>query len=412
MDRLVFHVDVNSAFLSWEAAKRVREGLEDIRLIPSVIGGDREKRTGVVLAKSIPAKKYGIRTGEPITMALRKYPKLFIARPDFGLYTRCSKAFMDICREYTPVVEPYSIDECFLDMSGMGRIYPDPVAVAYEIKSRIYTELGFTVNVGVGPNKILAKMASDFEKPNKVHTLFEQELESKLWPLPVGDLFSVGSATKDKLIKGGINTIGDLAKADLGYIQRIIGQKWGEQLHQYANGIDSSPVLDKVEDAKGYSNSTTLEKDVKSSEEARMILLALTDSVAARMRADNVQTFCVGVTIRSNEFKDRSHQRKLHAPTDVTSEIYEVVQQLFDELWDGKTPLRLLGVSLTNVVKDPAEQTSLFPDERKDKSRKVDKAVDSIRGRFGSGTIVAGANYKSDISVGRKHKAQLDENEK
>ncbi len=412
MDRLVFHVDVNSAFLSWEAAKRVREGLDDIRLIPSVIGGDREKRTGVVLAKSIPAKKYGIRTGEPITMALRKYPKLFIARPDFGLYTRCSKAFMDICREYTPVVEPYSIDECFLDMSGMGRIYPDPVAVAYEIKSRIYTELGFTVNVGVGPNKILAKMASDFEKPNKVHTLFAQEIESKLWPLPVGDLFSVGAATKDKLIKGGINTIGDLAKADLGYIQRMIGQKWGEQLHQYANGIDSSPVLDKVEDAKGYSNSTTLEKDVKSSEEARMILLALTDSVAARMRADNVQAFCVGVTIRSNEFKDRSHQRKLSAPTDVTTEIYEVVQQLFDELWDRRTPLRLLGVSLTNVVKDCAEQTSLFPDERKDKSRKVDKAVDSIRGRFGSGTIVAGANYKSDINVGKKHKAQMEQKDK
>lgn len=412
MDRLVFHIDVNSAFLSWEAAKRVREGLEDIRLIPSVIGGDREKRTGVVLAKSIPAKKYGVNTGEPITMALRKCPKLFISRPDFGLYTRCSKAFMDICREYTPVVEPYSIDECFLDMSGMGRIYPDPIAVAYEIKSRIYTELGFTVNVGVGPNKILAKMASDFEKPNKVHTLFAQEIESKLWPLPVGELFSVGSATKDKLIKGGINTIGDLAKAELGYIQRIIGQKWGEQLHQYANGIDASPVLDKIEDAKGYSNSTTLESDVKSSEEARKILLALTDSVAARMRADCVQAFCVGVTIRSNEFKDRSHQRKLIAPTDVTTEIYEVVQQLFDELWDRKTPLRLLGVSLTNVVKDCAEQTSLFPDEKKDKSRKVDKAVDSIRGRFGSGTIVAGANYKSDISVGRKHKAQLDQKDK
>ena len=206
MKRLVFHVDVNSAFLSWEAAKRVAEGGEDIRLIPSAIGGDREKRTGVILAKSIPAKQYHIKTGEPVAMALRKCPELYLTKPDFRLYERSSKAFMDICREYAPVVEKYSIDECFLDMSGTSLIYPDPVALANEIKNKIRDTLGFTVNIGVGENKLLAKMASDFEKPDKVHTLFLSEIEKKLWPLPVRNLFSVGHATAERLEKISIKT--------------------------------------------------------------------------------------------------------------------------------------------------------------------------------------------------------------
>ena len=234
MKRLVFHVDVNSAFLSWEAAKRVAEGGEDIRLIPSAIGGDREKRTGVILAKSIPAKQYQIKTGEPVAMALRKCPDLYLAKPDFRLYERSSKAFMDICREYAPVVEKYSIDECFLDMSGTSLIYPDPVALAHEIKNKIRDTLGFTVNIGIGENKLLAKMASDFEKPDKVHTLFLSEMEEKLWPLPVRNLFSVGHATAERLEKISIKTIGDLAKTDLKWVQNILGKKLGEQLHHYA----------------------------------------------------------------------------------------------------------------------------------------------------------------------------------
>lgn len=211
MDRLVFHVDVNSAFLSWEAARRVANGEPDIRLIPSAIGGDREKRTGVVLAKSIPAKKFGIKTGEPIGIALRKCPDLFLARPDFRLYETNSKKFMDICREYAPVVEKASIDECYLDFTGTHRICPDPIAQAHTIKNRIRDELGFTVNVGIGSNKLLAKMASDFEKPDKVHTLFLSEMPQKMWSLPVGELFTVGGATADKLRHAKIMTIGDLA---------------------------------------------------------------------------------------------------------------------------------------------------------------------------------------------------------
>ena len=381
MERIIFHIDVNSAFLSWEAAKRVKNGEADIRLIPSAIGGDRDKRTGVILAKSIPAKKFGIKTGEPIGMALRKCPDLYLAKPDFRLYVKCSKAFMDICREYTPVVEKYSIDECFLDMTGTNMLYPDPIAAAYEIKDRIYRELGFTVNVGIGPCKILAKMASDFEKPNKVHTLFYDEVPKKMWPLPVGELFSIGHSTADKLECAGIKTIGDLAMLDLTSVQSLIGDKIGKQIHDYANGIDPSPVLEEPEEAKGYSISTTLEEDVVTAEEANKILLALADSVSARMRADNKKAFCVGVTIRGNNFKNHSHQHTLDEATDITTEIYNVSKKLFSELWDKKTPLRLLGISLTQITDEDNTQLSFFPTETKEKERRLDKAMDSIRSR-------------------------------
>ncbi len=408
MKNLIFHVDVNSAFLSWEAARRVAAGEVDIRLIPSAIGGDREKRTGVILAKSIPAKKFGVKTGEPVGMALRKCPDLYLARPDFKLYEKNSRAFMDICRQYAPVVEKYSIDECFLDMSGTSLIYPDPVAIAHEIKDKIREELGFTVNVGISSNKLLAKMASDFEKPDKVHTLFTEEVPEKMWPMPVGELFSVGKATAERLATANIRTIGELADMGKERLCILLGNKMGLMLHNYANGIDDSPVLAEPEEAKGYSNSTTLETDVTDFEQAKVILLALADSVSARMRADGAKAYCISVTARSNTFKTRSHQRKLDEATDITTEIYEIAKQLFDELWDGKTPLRLLGLAATDITREEYVQQSLFFDEKKDKARKIDKAVDSIRGRFGTNIISRGSAYGSSLRVGNKHKAQME----
>lgn len=408
MNPLIFHVDVNSAYLSWEAARRVAAGEADLRRIPSAIGGDREKRTGVILAKSIPAKAFGVKTGEPVAMALRKCPELALARPDFRLYEACSKAFMDVCRKYAPVVEKYSIDECFLDMSGTERLYPDPLAIAHTIKDEIRDSLGFTVNIGISRNKLLAKMASDFEKPDKVHTLYPEELATKLWPMPVGDLFSVGFATSEKLRKAYIRTIGDLAHEDLRRVQSLVGKKLGQQLYEYANGIDQSPVLAEPEAAKGYSISTTLEQDVTSSESAYKVLLALSDRVAARMRADEVKCYCVAVTIRGNDFKNKSHQCKLSEPTDVTSEIYQISKQLFSELWDQRTPLRLLGIALTGLAREGYIQASLFPDTHKEKARKLDHAIDRIRNRYGPDTIQRGATLQSSIDVGKKYKAQLE----
>jgi DNA polymerase-4 len=388
MERLIFHVDVNSAYLSWEAARRVAKGEEDIRLIPSAIGGDREKRTGVVLAKSIPAKKLNIKTGEPISMALRKCPELFLAKPDFSLYEENSKKFMNVCRKYAPVVEKYSIDECFLDMSGTRKVYSDPVAIAIKIKNEIRDTLGFTVNIGIGTNKLLAKMASDFEKPDKVHTLYREEIETKLWPLPVQELFSVGKATAERLGKMYITTIGDLAKADSRRVQSLVGIKLGQQIHEFANGIDNIPVLAEGEDAKGYSSSTTLEEDVRTTDEAYKILLALADSVALRMREDGAKAYCVSVTIRDGTFKNKSRQRKLMVPTNITSEIYSNVKKLFSELWDKRTPLRLLGVSLTDLTREGHIQQSFFGNEEKEQNEKLDKAIDHIRKKYGLATTI------------------------
>lgn len=408
MERLIFHIDVNSAYLSWEAARRVKNGEPDIRLIPSAIGGDREKRTGVVLAKSIPAKKFGVKTGEPIGMALRKCPDLFLARPDFRLYEANSRAFMDICREYAPVVEKYSIDECFLDMSGTQRLYPDPVAIAEQIKDQIRDRLGFTVNVGIGDNKLLAKMASDFEKPDKVHTLYRWEIPEKMWPLSVRELFSIGASTAEKLDRAGIRSIGELANAELYRIQRIVGVKQGQQIWNYANGVDPLPVLAEAEEAKGYSISTTLETDVVKLQQAHSVLLALADSVTARMRADGAKAYCVAVSIRSNDFKTRSHQRKLPEATDISREVYQTARQLFSELWDGVTPLRLLGISLTDLTREEQVQISLFPDENREKMRKLDKAYDAINSKFGSDTIMRGSNIRSRLDVGKKYRAQME----
>lgn len=416
MARLIFHVDVNSAYLSWEAARQVREGKADLRKIPSCIGGDPQKRTGVVLAKSIPAKQCGVRTGEPMALALRKCPELMIVAPDFRLYESCSCAFMDICQNYAPVVEKFSIDECFLDMSGTGHCYPDPVRTAYEIKDTIRNMLGFTVNVGIGPNKLLAKMASDFEKPDKVHTLFQKEIPDKLWPLPVGDLLSVGYSTAAKLKRARIETIGALAGRELAEIQRLVGVKLGQQLYCYANGLDDSPVLEQPQEAKGYGISTTLNENVTTWGHANRIFLSLADSVSSRMRADKAKACCIAVNIRSNEFKNRSHQRKLECATDITGEIYQTAKELFAELWDGRTPLRLLGISLSDIVRDEEEQLTLFADPSRERARKLDKAVDAIRSKYGTQLITRGSTCREENRIGGKYKAQMErrrqENEK
>lgn len=408
MQRLIFHVDVNSAFLSWEAAKRVKQGLSDLREIPSCIGGDPKKRTGIVVAKSIPAKKYGVQTGEPVGLALQKCPDLVCVPSDFALYDRCSKAFKSICASYAPVMESFSIDEVFLDMTGTGQIYPDPIATACEIKDRIYRELGFTVNVGISTNKLLAKMASDFEKPNKVHTLYPEEVPQKMWPLPVRDLLFLGKASEKKLIQNGIHTIGDLAQANEKEIQMLLGEKSGHQLYLSANGMDDSPVKAQREEAKGISVETTFDEDIVSYEQIFPILLSQCDIVAARMRREGKKCNCVAVSFRTLEFKNKSHQRKLENPTDVTDEIYQNVKRLFQESWSGQ-PLRLIGVALTGLTEDSFVQMSLFEDPKKrEQQKKLDEAMDNIRKKFGNDKISRASTMNVSGRIARKAKAQME----
>ena len=412
MQRLIFHVDVNSAFLSWEATKRVKQGLPDLREIPSCIGGDPKKRTGIVVAKSIPAKKYGVQTGEPVGLALQKCPDLVCVPSDFALYDRCSKAFKSICASYAPVMESFSIDEVFLDMTGTGQIYPDPIATACEIKDRIYRELGFTVNVGISTNKLLAKMASDFEKPNKVHTLYPEEVPQKMWPLPVRDLLFLGKASEKKLIQNGIHTIGDLAQANEKEIQMLLGEKSGHQLYLSANGIDDSPVKAQRDEAKGISLETTFDEDIVSYEQIFPILLSQGDIVAARMRREGKKCNCVAVSFRTLEFKNKSHQRKLENPTDVTDEIYQNVKRLFQESWSGQ-PLRLIGVALTGLTEDSFVQMSLFEDPKKrEQQKKLDEAMDNIRKKFGNDKISRASTMNVSGRIARKAKAQMENGRK
>ena len=405
---MIFHVDVNSAFLSWEAAKRVKEGLPDLREIPSVVGGDPKKRTGIVVAKSIPAKKYGIQTGEPMAMALRKCPNLVVVPSDFRLYTENSLAFKAICRDYAPVVESFSIDEVFLDMTGTSLIYPDPIATAHEIKDKIHAELGFTVNVGISTNNLLAKMASDFEKPDKVHTLFPEEIPVKMWPLPIRDLLFLGKASEKRLQDFGIHTIGELAREKESAIQALLGEKTGHQLYQYARGIDNSPVLAQAEESKGFSVEKTFNDDIVSVEQVLPILLEQCDIVATRMRRKGKKCSCISVTFRTLDFKNRSHQTSLSSATDVTDEIYENARRLFLEFWKGQ-PLRLIGVALTGLTDESFEQMSLFEDTKKKEQRqKLDAALDAIRMKFGNDKITRASIMNSNTGMGRKAKAQME----
>ena len=241
-NRIIFHIDVNSAYLSWEAVHRIQHGdLLDLRTVPSVVGGNPETRHGIILTKSIPAKKYNIQTGETIYTAKAKCPELIIVPPNYGLYMQCSRAFGNILREYLPLVEQYSIDEYFVDFTNMGRIYANPVEAAYKIKERIKEELGFTVNIGISTNKILAKMASELKKPDKVHTIFPHEIADKMWCLPIEELFMVGRATAKKLRSRAINTIGDSAQTDLKMVKLFL-KSHGVLVWNYANGNDISPV--------------------------------------------------------------------------------------------------------------------------------------------------------------------------
>lgn len=393
--RIIFHIDVNSAYLSWTAVKLLQygESLIDIRTVPSIIGGSIAERHGIVLAKSIPAKKFNIKTGESIAEALKKYPKLKIYPPDYRLYMNCSNAMYKLLCEYSPLIQRYSVDEVFMDASHFRNDY---IAKAEEIKLRIKNELGFNVNIGIAENKLLAKMASDFTPKDTIHTLFKNEIKDKMWVLPVGDLFMVGRATQRKLSKLNVSTIGELAQYDLG-ILRTIFKSHGDVIHNYANGIDSSIVRQKnYIEVKGIGNSTTMKRDMAEREDISKVILSLIETAAMRLRAGGNMCSVVVIALKSNAFYHYSHQKSLFMPTDSTEEIYEEILKCFDEVWKGE-PVRQIGVRLTSLCSNEFYQRTLFDDDRTDKQRALDKAIDEIRGRFGDRSIIRSTFLNTDI---------------
>ena len=418
MEPIIFHIDVNSAYLSWSALSLLEKGANtDLRKIPAIIGGDMEKRHGVVLAKSIPAKKYGVTTGEPIVNALRKCPTLTIQPPDHHLYHARSEELMQLLRDVCPDIEQVSVDECFMDYTPIQKLYDSPVTAAHSIREQIRESFGYTVNIGVSDVKMLAKMASDFSKPDKVHTLFSWEIREKMWPLSVASLFMCGKSSVQTLNKLGIRTIGDLAQADRQILSAHL-KSHGVMLWAYANGIDPSKVVPVPEEAKGIGNSITLSKDVTERRQAVRTLLSLSESVGGRLRAAGQLAGMVSVEIKYSSFRSVSHQTSLFSHTDSTQLIYETSCRLFDELWDG-SPIRLLGIRTSRLAgAGEPSQLSLFdleirqpqkppgcpessgpgmsaPSSRQ-KLEALDKTLDQIRQKYGKDAVVRGSLLKEN----------------
>lgn len=410
MEKIIFHIDVNSAYLSWSALKRLAQGdAIDLRSIPAIVGGDMEQRHGVVLAKSIPAKKYGVTTGEPIVNALRKCPSLVVESPDHTLYHQKSQELMHYLSQVCPEIEQLSVDECFMDFTPIRTSYSSPEAAAASIKDHIRETFGYTVNIGISDKKVLAKMASDFRKPDLVHTLYTHEIKEKMWSLPVSSLYMCGKSSTQALKNLGIRTIGELAQTD----RQILGshlKSHGLMLWEYANGMDDSPVVSAPTEAKGIGNSTTLPKDVSNREEAFLTLLALSDSVSARLRKSALLAGMISVEIKYSTFQSVSHQMTLSVPSSTSQVIYETACKLFDELWNG-SPIRLLGIRSSRLsdLTEPAQlslfdlpgELSSFPSETiqkhsqpspsKEKLAALDQTLDKIRQKYGDSAVVRGS---------------------
>ena len=401
MEPVIFHIDVNSAYLSWTALSLLEQGeAVDLRKIPSVIGGDQSKRHGVVLAKSLPAKAYGIQTGEPIANALRKCPGLTLAPPDHKLYAARSRQLMEFLSTFSPHIEQVSIDECYMDFTRACPDYSSPEEAAALIKDSIRERFQFTVNVGISNKKVLAKMASDFEKPDRVHTLFTSEIQKKLWPLPVSRLYMCGRSSVEALHKLEILTIGDLARTDPAILSAHL-KSHGLLLYHYANGEDSSVVEASPSAAKGIGNSTTLSTDALTREDALPVLSWLAESVSSRLNKAGQIASMISCEIKYSTFHSVSYQTTLSVPTDSREIIYRTACTLFDELWDG-SPIRLLGIRTSKLsTSDEPVQLNLMDLQKQnedklvqEKQKKLESALNRIKNKYGDSAVIKGSHLQ------------------
>ena len=392
MAPIIFHIDVNSAFLSWTAVEQLKNGAAvDLREIPAIIGGDQKSRHGVVLAKSPAAKRYGIRTGEPVANAFRKCPNLAMYPPDHKMYREKSRRLMEYLRTFTKEIEQVSVDECYMDFTGIADRWNSPVDGAVEIKDGIKERFGFTVNIGISTNKLLAKMASDFEKPDRIHTLYPEEIKEKMWPLPIGELYMAGKSSVEVLKKLEINTIGDLAQSDPRLIMLHL-KSHGKMLWEFANGIGTSVVQSEPDEAKGIGNSTTLSEDAATMEEIRPVFERLAQSVGGRLKKAGKKAGMVSMEIKYYDFRTVSHQIQMDKPTNDPEVLKETACSLFLEVWSGE-PVRLLGIRTSKLTDEAApEQLSIFdieiPKEPDEKHKRLKKAMDELNERFGEGAVM------------------------
>lgn len=385
--KVVFHIDINNAFLSWTAVKLLKEGYgKDIRTIPSIIGGDEEKRHGIVLAKSPVAKKYGIKTAETIYSARKKCPNLEIFPPEMDYYHEMSNMFFNYLEKYTPCIEKLSVDECFMDMSNSSLLYDDLIVLAYQIKNEVYSKYGFTVNIGISSSKICAKMASDMEKPNKVHTLFLNEIERKMWPLPVEELYMVGKHASEKLHNLGIHTIGELAITDEDFLIKHFG-KHGTTMKNYANGISEDLSTNSEEKSKSISTSETFSSDIGEKNKLLQILYRQVDILCKDLRKQKIYTSTIAITYKTSDFVSYSKQMTISPVTNSTEQISKYISNLLDQSWKNE-PLRNIGVRFSNLTNKKQKQISIFTNEsQEEKSDTVQETMDKINDKYGSSVI-------------------------
>lgn len=398
MTPIIFHIDVNSAYLSWTAVEQLKNGSAvDLREIPAIIGGDQKSRHGVVLAKSPAAKQYGIRTGEPVANAFRKCPDLVMYPPDHKMYREKSRLLMEYLRTFTKEIEQVSVDECYMDFTSIAGRYHSPVDGALEIKDGIKERFGFTVNIGISTNKLLAKMASDFRKPDRIHTLFPEEIQVKMWPLPIGELYMAGRSSVETLKKLEINTIGDLAQADPELIALHL-KSHGKMLWEFANGRGRDVVQAEPEEAKGIGNSTTLRADAETEEEVYAVFGELAQSVGRRLKKAGKKAGMVSMEIKYHDFRTISHQMQLEKPSNDPELLKDTAYSLFLEVWSGE-PVRLLGIRTSKLADESEpEQLSIFdiemPPEPDEKHKRLKKAMDELNARFGEGAVMKASLMK------------------
>ncbi len=378
------HIDVNNAFLSWSAIDLLNKGAKyDIRNSYAVIGGDEKMRRGIVLAKSMPAKKQGVVTAETLYSAKKKCPALRIYPPNFEFYHIMSKKMFDILYSYTPDIEIASIDECYLDYGKIKKINGDEVEFAYKIQKEIYDKLGFTVNVGVANNKLCAKMASDFSKPYKVHTLFDYEVKDKMYPLPIGDLFGVGKKTAKVLKEMGILTIGDLANASEEDLRKTFKNQTTYLINS-ARGIDNSEVISYRTDPKCISTTETLPTDAFNINEVKELLKHQSEKIGLELRKEKKYAYVIAAILKNKDFQSMTKQIKILNPTNISKDIYNIALKQMEQIWD-KNGVRLVGIRVSGLVSNYYFQASVFDSnvEKEEKKEKLEHTVDEIKEKYG-----------------------------
>lgn len=387
-ERIVIHVDVNNAFLSWTAIDMLKNNPNtiDIRNTYAVIGGNEKERKGIVLAKSTLAKAKGITTGESLFTARKKCPKLKVYQGNYKTYKQYSDLMYNYLLTYSPDIERYSIDECFIEYTNSQKLFGDPIKLAYKIKNDIKNNFGFTVNVGIGNNKLQAKMASDFTKPDKVHTLFNHEIKDKIWPLDVSELFMIGKSTTKKLKELNINTIKDLATSDLSLLTKHF-KSFAKTMYEYANGIDYSQVESEKDDLKSVSSSTVLLYNTDDINYINQTLKNLAMQTGKRLRENNLYASNVNIWIKYKNFEKYSKQEKYNISFNNDIDIYKHALFLFNKLWN-KNKIRALCVGVSNLSKEHNIQLDLFSKNKTTlKTDELQKTIDKINKKYNKNII-------------------------